>query len=253
MKEMRIRVIKGSWLLGALLVLMIVAGAAVGVGAAKAVFRVGSRDLPIYNVQREDQKIALTFDCAWNDEDVDSILESLDQYQCKAVFFMVGTWAEKYPESVRKIHERGHEIGSHSYNHGDYTKMSEEKIKEDMEKCDQIISGITGEQPKYFRAPSGGYNNTVVQTAEKTGRVYIQWSVDALDYPEDATPDSIYRRATEKINSGDIILMHNGTKYTAKVLPRILENLTRRFELSSLSELLYDDYVLDSAGMMIKK
>ena len=87
----------------------------------------------------------------------------------------------------------------------------------------------------------------------KTGRVYIQWSVDALDYPEDATPDSIYRRATEKINSGDIILMHNGTKYTAKVLPRILENLTRRFELSSLSELLYDDYVLDSAGMMIKK
>ena len=66
---------------------------------AVSVFNVNGREIPIYSVERCDNKIALTFDCAWNDDDIDSILDTLDKYNCKATFFVVGDWAEKYSES----------------------------------------------------------------------------------------------------------------------------------------------------------
>lgn len=53
-------------------------------------FNVNGREIPIYSVERDDNKIALTFDCAWNDDDIDSILDTLDKYNCKATFFVVG-------------------------------------------------------------------------------------------------------------------------------------------------------------------
>ena len=160
---------------------------------AVSVFNVNGREIPIYSVERNDNKIALTFDCAWNDDDIDSILDTLDKYNCKATFFVVGDWAEKYSESLKKIYDRGHEIGNHSYNHADYTKMSAEAITADLDKCDGIVESITGERPYLMRAPSGGYNNTVVKAAEDSGRMYIQWSVDGIDYGDNiVNPSSLH-------------------------------------------------------------
>ena len=112
-----------------------------------SVFNVNGREIPIYSVERADNKIALTFDCAWNDDDVDSILDTLDEYGCKATFFVTGDWAEKYGDSLEKICQRGHEIGNHSYNHADYTKLSKEEMLADMEKCDAAVESATGEKP----------------------------------------------------------------------------------------------------------
>ena len=68
------------------------------------------RLLPIYNVKTDDKKIALTINCAWNADDIDDILEILNKTNIKITFFLVGNWIEKYPESVKKIYENGHEI-----------------------------------------------------------------------------------------------------------------------------------------------
>lgn len=224
-------------------------------GAAKttAVFNVNGREIPIYCVERKDNKIALTFDCAWNDDDIDSILDTLDTYNCRATFFVLGSWAQKYSESLKKIQERGHEIGNHSYNHADYTKLGADGICADLEKADKIIAGITGQTPLLMRAPSGGYNNTVVTAAESIGKTYIQWSVDGIDYG-DAAAEDIYRRSTQKTKEGDIILLHNGTKHTASVLPDILKTLSEKYEFAPVSELIYkDNFVIDAAGCQKKK
>ena len=204
-------------------------------------------------MERDDNKIALTFDCAWNDDDIDSILDTLDKYNCKATFFVVGDWAEKYSESLKKIYDRGHEIGNHSYNHADYTKMSAEAITADLDKCDGIVESITGERPYLMRAPSGGYNNTVVKAAEDSGRMYIQWSVDGIDYG-DAEAQDIYERSVRRTQNGDIILLHNGTKNTAAILPKILEALECKYEFVTVSELIYkDNYVIDNTGRQFQK
>ena len=58
--------------------------------------------LPIYKVGTEEKKISLTLNCAWNDSDIDSILETLKENNCKVTFFMVGDWVQKYPEAAKK-------------------------------------------------------------------------------------------------------------------------------------------------------
>ena len=221
---------------------------ALTVPRAVSVFNVNGREIPIYSVERDDNKISVTFDCAWNDEDIDAILKTLADYNCRATFFVVGTWAEKYPDAVRKIRDAGHEIGNHSYNHADYTKLSKKDIQADLDKCDAAVEGIIGEKPRLMRAPSGGYNDTVVKAAEESGRTYIQWSVDGIDYG-DSEAAAIYERCVKRTKAGDIILLHNGTKNTANVLPKILEALECKFEFSTVSELIYaDNYVIDNTG-----
>ena len=66
--------------------------------------------LPIYNVQTEEKKVAFTMNCAWNADDIDSILKTLDYNNVKITFFMVGDWVDKYPKEVEEIAKRGHEI-----------------------------------------------------------------------------------------------------------------------------------------------
>ena len=88
--------------------------------------------LPIYNVQTEQKKIAFTMNCAWNADDIDSILETLKNNDVHITFFMVGNWVDKYPESVKKIHEAGHEIRSHSNTHPHVNKLSAEKNLEEI-------------------------------------------------------------------------------------------------------------------------
>lgn len=217
-------------------------------GKSSQVFKVGNREIPIYCVQREDNKIALTFDCAWNDDDIVSICDTLDKYNAKATFFAVGDWAEKYSDSVKLLHDRGHEIGNHSYNHAHYSKLSSQQMIDDMDKCDNILENIIGEKPYLFRSPYGEYNDTVIKTCDSTNRYYIQWSIDSIDYGN-ASAEDIIKRSTAKTKSGDIILLHNGTKNTAMALDRVLSNLSKNHSFVTVSELIYkDNYIIDHAG-----
>lgn len=214
---------------------------------------VKNREIPIYSVERDDNKIALTFDCAWNDSDIDLILDILDNYECKATFFVLGDWAQKYSESLYKIHQRGHEIGNHSYNHKDYLKLSANEILDDLDKCDAIVENITGKRPRLVRAPSGGYNDTVIKACKQRGSVYIQWSVDGIDYGK-TTPEKIYSRVTKNINNGDIILLHNGTEHTANILPKILQELSKNYTFATVSDLIYyDNFRIDHTGRQFKE
>ena len=250
---MNFLVVKMRHIIIALLILAAIPVVWIAATKTADVFNVNGKEIPIYSVERSDNKIAITFDCAWNDEDIDSILDTLDKYKCKATFFVVGDWVRKYPQSLKKISDRGHEIGNHSYNHADYTKLSAEEIVADLDKCDAEIEKVTGKRPYLMRAPSGGYNNTVVKAVEQSGRVYIQWSVDSIDYG-DARAQDIYERCIRKTKAGDILLLHNGTKNTAKILPEVLEALECHYTFAPISEFIYkDNYIVDNTGRQIQK
>ena len=80
--------------------------------------------LPIYNVKTDEKKVAFTMNCAWNADDIDSILQTLENNQTKITFFMVGNWIEKFPEAAKKISDAGHEIASHSDTHPHVNNLS---------------------------------------------------------------------------------------------------------------------------------
>ena len=140
-----------------------------------------ARLLPIYNVDRGEEKIcALTFDAAWDDADTDQLIDILDRYGVKATFFMVGSWVEKYPESVKKFADHGHEIMNHSDTHPHINQLSEEKVKAEISGCADKIEAVTGKRSTLFRGPYGEYNNTVIRAAESLGHRVLQWDVETL-------------------------------------------------------------------------
>ena len=137
-----------------------------------------ARMIPIYNVDTPENKVAVTFNCAVGNSDMDSILATLDEHNVKATFFLLGSWADDYTEEVQKIYDAGHEIGNHSYSHKDMPSLSYEKIKLDIQKCNETVRNITGHSPTLFRAPSGAYDNKTISAAENLGMVTIQWDVE---------------------------------------------------------------------------
>ena len=210
--------------------------------------------LPIYSVEKGEEKIcALTFDAAWDDADIDRLIKILDEYDAKATFFVVGTWAEKYSASVKKFADAGHEIGNHSDTHPHINNLSEEKISEEIKDCDDKIEAITGTRPSLFRGPYGEYNNTVIEVAEKAGHKVIQWDVDSLDWKE-LSKDEIAERVLSRVKPGSIMLFHNGVKNTPDALEIILKKLSDDgYKAVCVSDLIYKDgYSIDHTGKQVK-
>ncbi|MBQ7033862.1 MAG: polysaccharide deacetylase family protein [Clostridia bacterium] len=140
----------------------------------------GPVDLPIYSVETSEKKVAVTFNAAWDDSDIDSILRTLSDYNCKCTFFLVGTWAEKYPKAAQKIRDAGHEIASHSKEHAHYAGLTPTEVQTDVEEGDTIIKEVTGIDITLFRAPYGEYTAELVQYCRETGRYCIQWDVEPM-------------------------------------------------------------------------
>ncbi len=211
------------------------------------------RLIPIYSVERDDEAVSITFDCAWGSDDMDKILSVLKKHNCRATFFVLGTWAKDNAEVMKKIVSEGHEIGNHSYNHAYYTTLTPSQMLEDMEKCNAEIEKVCNVKPILFRAPSGDYNNNVISTVKESGMQYIQWSVDSLDW-RNLTCEQMLERIIPKTKSGDILLFHNDTDHTAESLDKILTELEKKgFSFLKVSDLIYkDNYTIDHTGRQIK-
>ncbi len=212
-----------------------------------------ARKLPIYSVQTNEKKIAITFDAAWSAEDTDELMEILKKHKAKATVFAVGDWVEKNPEAVKKFHKNGHEMANHSDTHAAFSKISREEIKKEIVDCNNKIEAITGTSPKLVRAPSGDYDNKSIEVAESLGMKMIQWDCDSLDYQK-LSVDEIYNRITSKVQNGSILLFHNGVKNTPEALDKILTKLEKDgYKFVTVSELIYwDNYEIDHTGRQIK-
>ena len=211
-----------------------------------------SKLLPIYSVDTNEPKIAITINCAWSADDIDIILETLKKQEVKVTFFMVGDWVEKNEDAVKKIYEAGHEIGSHSNTHPHVNNLSAEKNLEEIKLSVNKIEKITGHKTNLYRAPYGEYNNTVIKTAQENGFFTIQWNLDTLDY-QGLSGEEMWNRLKNKLDGGSIILSHNGTKHTADSLDMIIKNIkSSGFQLVTISELIYkDNYSINNNGTQV--
>lgn len=212
------------------------------------------REIPIYYVETDKKQVALSFDAAWGNEQTDDLLQILDKYKVKATFFLVGNWVDKYPESVKEIAEKGHDIGNHSDTHPHMTQMSTSDMTGQIQSCNEKIKKITGKTPTLFRAPYGDYNNDVVKSVNGCNMYCVQWDVDSLDW-KDPTPEQITKNVVNKLKDGSIILMHNGAKNTPEALPMVIEGIKEKgYEIVPISQiLLKGEYYTDVDGKMCPK
>lgn len=90
----------------------------------------GKKALPIYCVQTDKKQISISFDAAWGADDTIQILDVLDKHNVKTTFFMTGGWVSTYPDMVKEIYSRGHDLGNHSENHKQMSKLDTASQKE---------------------------------------------------------------------------------------------------------------------------
>ena len=212
------------------------------------------RQLPIYCVQTDQKKVALTFDAAWGNEDTQKILDILKEKNVHATFFMTGGWVKNYPEDVKAILAAGHDLGNHSENHKNISQLSSDEQKQELLSVHERVRQLTGYEMFLFRPPYGDYDDSVVLTARECGYYPIQWDVDSLDWKDYGT-DAILDRVLNHshLGNGSIILCHNGAKYTAQALERLITGLQEKgYRIVPVSELiLREDYHMDAEGRQI--
>lgn len=209
--------------------------------------------LPIFRVNTEEKQVALTFDINWaENEYLYEILDVLKANDVKATFFIMGGWVnytEENKEKLIKINEDGHEIGNHSYIHPNFTNISQDRIQDELNKTEKIISETIGKNTKLFRFPSGAYDAKSLEYINSLGYKCIQWDVDSVDWKQSGE-DIEYDRVMKKVKPGSIMLFHNNAKYTPKNLQKIINSLKENgYKFRTVGQLIYDEnYNIDENG-----
>ncbi|QJU53174.1 polysaccharide deacetylase family protein [Herbiconiux sp. KACC 21604] len=178
--------------------------------------------------------VALTYDDGPG-EYTDQVLDDLDARRAAATFFLQGYRVGSRPTTVQRMRDEGHEIGNHSYNHPDLTKLTDEQIRDQLERTSAAIASVTGSAPTTFRPPYGAVDQRVL---DQTKLPAILWTVDTNDWqlPDDAT---LISRAVAQPGPGAIVLLHDVHENTARMTPAIVDGLLGRgFTAVTLEQLL---------------
>lgn len=166
--------------------------------------------------------VALTFDDGPG-ASTPQILDILDKHGVPATFYVLGRMAKKNPDVIRRIHNSGHQIGNHSYNHPLMTQLSRKRIANEFAKTDAVVEDIIGVKPTTIRLPYGASSPRV--NAE-VNRPEIYWDVDTLDW-KNRDPDTIVDSVKSKTAPGSIVLMHDIHPTTADSVEAIVKFLTK--------------------------
>ena len=156
-------------------------------------------------VETNQKVVALTFDDGPS-KNVEEILPLLDKYQAKATFFLIGNEIEKYPEEAQQIVNAGHQVGNHTYSHNRMIFKTPSKLKEEIEKTDQLIRKAGFKDEIDVRPPNGKKLVGLPFYLNKHNRDTIMWNLEPDTYYSSASDKVTYVK--EHIIPGSIILIH---------------------------------------------
>ena len=221
---------------------------------ANVYFNSKTKKLPIYSVQTNEKKVAISFDAAWGADKTAEIMTICEEYGVNATFFLVGFWVEDYPEVAKSIAERGFEIGLHSSTHTDMANLSAKQMSLELTKNQDIIQTVCGVEASLFRPPYVSYNDTLIDVCKDLDIMAVQWSVDSLDW-KGLSASEIAGRVCGKSKEGSIVLFHNNSDNIIGALKLVLEYYKYYgFEVVPVGELIYHDhYTINQQGEQVRK
>lgn len=185
-------------------------------------------------LQTDHPMVALTFDDGPGGKPSDRILDTLEQYNARATFFMVGENVLNFPDNVRRKAQLGMELGNHTWNHERY---GDDVTNDDILQASEAIEEVTGQWPSAFRSPGGITTEDILDESANEHLPAYRWSVDTEDWKNRDT-DTIIQNVLDNVQDGDIILMHEIYDFTADAVETIVpELIDRGFELVTCREL----------------
>ncbi|WP_164984946.1 polysaccharide deacetylase family protein [Ammoniphilus sp. CFH 90114] len=206
---------------------------------AKAKYHVDTKHFMIHSSEESNnQKIALlTFDDGPKGQVTMKILDTLDKYNAKSIWFVNGFnygWdykpspqkEQQFNSLIQEIHNRGHIVANHTWEHGNLRKQSPEKQRKEITSMNELLENITGEKPRYFRPPFGAYSDIQKQVMKEENMQWMNWSVGSLDW-EYKDPEKVVDQVLSNMHNGANILMHD-FPVTAEALDPLLKELTEQ-------------------------
>jgi len=185
------------------------------------------RSWPVYSGPGAEQRISLTFNLREaGDNHTVQVLEALQIYGVRATFFVTGDWVRANEDLAAAMVAAGHELMNLSDDHSFLNKMATTEIMENVENCNDVIAGISGIRPSFFRAPYGAYNDNLVGTIRAMGMEVVQWSIDSGDW-RGLSAQAIARRVGDQAFAGGIVLLHSDLEQTALAIPDLIDGLFR--------------------------
>ena len=183
-------------------------------------------------------EVWLTVDDGPDPHDTPRLLDMLDAAGARATFFVRGDRARAYPELIRRIDQRGHGLGNHTFSHPQATfwSLGPARLRREMAGCSEALAAITGRRPGLFRAPVGHVNPFVHGAAARQGLRLVGWSARGFDgvVRRAGDPEEIVRRILATLRPGGIALLHEGRRGAAgerlnlRPMERLLEELAGR-------------------------
>lgn len=188
---------------------------------------------------------ALTFDDGPDGIYTPRVLDQLKRYGVRATFYLVGKRAAARPDIVQRIVREGHEVGNHSWDHAELTRLDERRIHLELFQTHQTLVRLTGRPVRTFRPPYGALDDRVLREARAIGYATVLWNVDSLDWKRGMTRDDVLHNVLPAVRNGSIILMHSAggkgedLSNTVEALPLIIKTLRGQgYRLVTISELL---------------
>jgi peptidoglycan/xylan/chitin deacetylase (PgdA/CDA1 family) len=187
---------------------------------------------------RDQTQIALTVDDGPDPVYTPRILDIFRDHAVKATFFVVGGAAEQYPKIVLRMKKEGHDVGSHSYSHPYFHRLSWSGAMREIGMTGWVLDRLLGEKCKLFRPPHGKLSLRSLIPAWAAGQQVVMWNVDLKDYR--ASLGEVEARLDQTVFAGgDIILYHGTNEPALKALPRVIEAaLGKNRKCVTISELM---------------
>lgn len=175
-----------------------------------------------------DRSVWLTIDDGPSDDTL-SMLDALDAHGAQATFFLVGERATQHPGRVREILRRGHGIGNHSATHPArwFWALGPMRMRREIARTQSVLTEISGEPPRWFRAVVGMSNPFVNASLRTHGLARVAWCARGFDTVA-ADPETVAARIAGKLSPGAIVLLHEGAAHGANV--EILSLLLKRLD-----------------------
>jgi peptidoglycan-N-acetylmuramic acid deacetylase len=202
----------------------------------------------VYKGDKNKKELYLTFDNGYENGYTEQILDVLKKEKVPAAFFVTGHYLESASELVERMAYEGHIIGNHSWHHPDLTKVSDEKIKQELEMVRAETEKLTGKKHMaYLRPPRGVFSERTMAVARDAGYTHVFWSLAYVDWNTDQQKgwQYSYDKIMNQIHPGAILLLHTVSKDNADALEKVIRDLKEQgYTFKSLDDLMGEKYPL---------
>ncbi|MCA0971909.1 delta-lactam-biosynthetic de-N-acetylase [Halobacillus litoralis] len=194
-----------------------------------------------------DKTVYLTFDNGYEQGYTGQVLDVLKEKQVPAAFFITGHYIESAPDLVKRMADEGHLIGNHSWSHPDFTKVSKQEMKKELDRVDEAVQKLTKQETMSFvRPPRGTFNEQTMEWAKEFGYTHAFWSVAFKDWETDKQKgwEYAYHSVMDQIHPGAVVLLHSVSQDNAEALSQMIDELRKRgYQFGTLNDLVVKKYI----------